>query len=96
MLDSSKDIRYLLQLPEFEDRLTTYAQICGEYLRGTTVMTYGTIDTSGLDASELEPLEKDGFFLSKRKVRSLFQDGETVELIKRIELRIGLFQPSAS
>jgi len=60
------------------------------------VMTYGTIDTSGLDASELEPLEKDGFFLSKRKVRSLFQDGETVELIKRIELRIGLFQPSAS
>jgi NTE family protein len=89
VIDSQEDLRYLLQLPEFEDRLTTYAQICGEYLRGATVQTYGTADSSEREASELNTLGESGFFVSSRKCRSLFQDSETVELVERIEARIG-------
>jgi hypothetical protein len=88
VVDSPEDVRYLLQLPEFEDRLTTYAQICGEYLRGAPVESYGSVDSGETDASELNALEEAGFFVSSRKLRSLFQDAETVELVQRVEARI--------
>jgi NTE family protein len=88
VLDFAEDVRYLLQLPEFEDRITTYAQICGEYLRGTTVGSYGFAENDEREASELNPLTEAGFFISSRKPRSLFQDSETVELVEGIEARI--------
>jgi hypothetical protein len=88
VIDSPEDVRYLLQQPEFEDRLTTYAQICGEYLRGAPVQSYGSADNRERDASELKPLQESGFFVSSRKLRSLFQDDETIELVERIEARI--------
>jgi len=89
VVDSLEDIRYLLQLPEFEDRLSTYAQICGEYLRAGIVDTdYGVPETNERDASELNALAESGFFVSSRKRRLLFQDSETVELVERIEARI--------
>jgi NTE family protein len=88
VIDFSEDVRYLLQMPEFEDRLATYAQIAGEYLRGTPVQSYGSADSSERDASDLNALEEAGFFVSRRKSRSLFQDTETVELVERIEERI--------
>jgi hypothetical protein len=87
VIDSSEDIRYLLRLPEIEDRLATYAQICGEYLRGLPVQSYGSAN-SYLPVSDLIPLEKAGFFVSDRKPRALFQDEETLELVKRTEKRL--------
>jgi len=88
VIDSPEDIRYLLQQPEFEDRLATYAQICGEYLRGAPVQSYGTAENSERDTSALTVLREPGFFVSSRKSRSLFQDSETVELVERVEERI--------
>ena len=88
VVDSPEDIRYLLQEPIFEDRLATYAQICGEYLRGRPVLSYGTPDSTERDVSELTTPSGPGFFVSNRKSRTLFQDDETMELVERIEARI--------
>jgi len=88
VIDCVDDIRYLLLRPEFEDRLATYAQICGEYLRGATVKSYGPSDKHERDMSELHRLSEPGFFVSARKSRFLFQDDETVEFVERIEARI--------
>jgi hypothetical protein len=88
VIDSIEDIRYLLQWPEFEDRLATYAQICGEYLRGVPVQSYGAADNTERDIAELKGLSEAGFFVSSRKSRVLFQDDETIDLVERIEERI--------
>jgi NTE family protein len=88
VIDSPEDVRYLLQQPEFEDRLATYAQICGEYLRGAPVQSYGLAGNRKQEVSELKALKEPGFFVSSRKSRALFQDGETVDLVQRIETRI--------
>jgi hypothetical protein len=93
IVDSPEDLRYLLQQPKFEDRLATYAQICGEYLRGAPVQSYGSGDGREPIASELIPLTQAGFFVSSRKARTLFQDDETVELVNRIEERIRVGTP---
>jgi NTE family protein len=89
LIDSPEDLRYLLQQPEFEDRIATYAQICGEYLRGAPVLlSYGSGGDGERDPSELIALRELGFFISSRKPRSLFQDGETLDLVERVEMRI--------
>jgi hypothetical protein len=89
VIDSPEDLRYLLQQPEFEDRIATYAQICGEYLRGAPVLlSYGSGGDGERDPSELIALRELGFFISSRKPRSLFQDGETLDLVERVEMRI--------
>jgi hypothetical protein len=88
LIDSPDDVRDLLQRPEFEDRLATYAQICGEYLRGTPVQSYGPAVSSDQDPSDLISLRGSGVFVSARKARSLFQDEETRGLVERIEGRI--------
>jgi len=87
VIDSEEDIRYLLQEPAIEDRLATYAQICGEYLRGETVRSFGLPDDGQRDVSELTSSGGPGFSVSNRKSRILFQDDETVELVERIEAR---------
>ncbi|WP_431205527.1 patatin-like phospholipase family protein [Bradyrhizobium betae] len=88
VIDSSNELAYLLQQPEFEDRLATYAQICGEYLRGGTVTSeYAMVSSRELLPSELIELGQPGFYVSDRKVRVLFQDDETGELVKRIAER---------
>lgn len=88
VMDSPEDVRYLLQEPQSEDRLATYAQICGEYLRGATVQSYGLPDNNERDVSELTAPKESGFFVSSRKSRALFQDDETRELVERIQARI--------
>jgi predicted acylesterase/phospholipase RssA len=87
-IDSVDDIRDLLQRPELEDRLATYAQICGEYLRGVPVKSYGPADSSDRGMSELIELKEAGFSVSSRKSRFLFQDSEAIEFVERIEARI--------
>jgi NTE family protein len=88
VIDSPADVRSLLQRPEFEDRLATYAQICGEYLRGAIVQSYGPSTSPDQDLSDLIQLNDFGFFVSARKRRVLFQDEETIELVERIDERI--------
>ena len=88
VIDSVEDVRGLLQRPEFEDRLATYAQICGEYLRGATVQSYGPAANNVQELSDLTQLNEPGFFVAARKSRALFQDDETRELVGRIEERL--------
>jgi NTE family protein len=88
LIDSPDDLRPLLMRPDFEDRLATYAQICGEYLRGAAVQTYDPRVSLDEELSDLQRLAERGFFVSSRKHRTLFQDGETIELVERIEKRL--------
>jgi hypothetical protein len=88
VIDSIEDTRYLLQRTESEDRLATYAQICGEYLRGVPVQSYRAAYATEDDTSELMELGEAGFFVSRRKSRLLFQDDEAIEFVERIEARI--------
>jgi NTE family protein len=88
LIDSSDDLRPLLMRPDFEDRLASYAQICGEYLRGAAVQTYGPCVSLGQELSDLRQITEAGFFVSSRKRRGLFQDGDTIELVERIEKRL--------
>jgi NTE family protein len=88
LIDSTDDLLPLLMRPEFEDRLATYAQICGEYLRGAEVRTYGPCVSIDEELSDLQQLTETGFFVSSRKRRALFQDEETIELVERIEKRL--------
>jgi predicted acylesterase/phospholipase RssA len=88
LIDSTDDLLPLLMRPEFEDRLATFAQICGEYLRGAAVQTYGPCVSIDEELSELLPLAETGFFVSSRKRRALFQDEEVIELVERIERRL--------
>jgi len=81
-------MRYLLVQSEAEDRLATYAQICGEYLRGTPVRSFEAVHVASPTTSELDGLSYEGFYVANRKPRNLFQDEETLQLVQRIEERL--------
>jgi hypothetical protein len=87
VIDFLEDIRYLLQEPEIEDRLATYAQLCGEYLRGSIAANFPSFVKTHTEPSELLELADTGFFISTRKTRLLFQDDESRLLIERVEER---------
>lgn len=89
LLNSVEDIRPLLQRPQIEDRLATYAQICGEYLRDLPVAGFGEPTEYDGALSELHQLKGSGFYVSARKSRSLFKDQETRDLVERIEELVG-------
>jgi NTE family protein len=87
--DATTNVANIILNSEIEDRVASYAQLAGEYLRNLQLVPTGqpaARSGSRFGAWETQP-NLPGIYVSARPTRTLFEDDETRRLIERVEFR---------
>jgi predicted acylesterase/phospholipase RssA len=88
--DATSDIGDVILQEEIEDRLASYAQLAGEWLRKLQLVPSGDPSPRfGEQYGAWNALaEQLGCYISSRPTRTLFEDDDTRRLIERVNVRV--------